>query len=261
MGERLMGEVMRALARRAFKPVYIVYYRFLFGRRFPYSERLAARVRAFEAATGRGDAPLGKQAWEEQYRQGDWEFMRRLDEVARYSVIAGYLHHLKPGGSVLDVGSGEGLLADHLRPLGYSRFLGVDLSEAAIRQAAGRQDATTAFAAADAETYTPPGRWNAVVFNECVYYFADPVGSVRRYEAFLESGGIFVVSTFRSRRADVIVKRLLESCRLLEETAITNCKGTWVVRVLEPIQPPRTASAAPRPASPRPGAPGSASGG
>lgn len=226
------------LLRRAFKPVYIVYYRFLFGRRFPLSERLAARVRAWEAATGRGDAPLSKEAWEEQYGRGGWEFMRGLDEVARYSVIAGYLHHLKPAGSVLDVGSGEGLLADHLRPLGYSRYLGVDLSEAAIRQAAGRQDATTAFAAADAESYTPLGRWDAVVFNECVYYFDDPVGSVRRYETCLEPGGIFVVSTFRSRRADVIVKRLLESCRLLEETAITNRKGTWVVRVLRPSSGP-----------------------
>ncbi|HEX4496458.1 MAG TPA: class I SAM-dependent methyltransferase [Thermoanaerobaculia bacterium] len=220
--------------RRAFKPVYIAYYKFLFGRRFPFSERLAARIRAWEAATGRGDAPLSKEAWEEQYGKGGWEFMRRLDEVARYSVIAGFLHHLKAGGSVLDVGSGEGLLADHLRPLGYCRYLGVDLSEVAIRQAAGRQDATTAFTAADAETYTPPGRWDAVVFNECVYYFNDPVGTVRRYEACLEPGGVLIVSTFRSRRADVIVERLLESCRLREETAITNRKGTWVVRVLEP---------------------------
>jgi 2-polyprenyl-6-hydroxyphenyl methylase/3-demethylubiquinone-9 3-methyltransferase len=160
--------------------------------------------------------------------------MRRLDELARYSVIAGYLHHLKPGGSVLDVGSGEGLLADHLRPLGYSRFLGVDLSEAAIGQAAGRRDETTSFAAADAESFTPPERWDAVVFNECVYYFNDPVGSVRRYEAFLEEGGVFIVSTFRSRRSDVIVKRLLESCRLLEETAVSNSKGTWMVRVIAP---------------------------
>jgi 2-polyprenyl-3-methyl-5-hydroxy-6-metoxy-1,4-benzoquinol methylase len=252
---------MAALLRRAFKPVYIVYYRFLFGRRFPLSAWLAAKVRAWEGATGRGDAPMGKEAWEEQYRQGTWELMRRLDEVARYSVIAGYLHHLKPGGSVLDVGSGEGLLADHLRPLGYSRYLGVDLSETAIRQAAGRQDATTAFAAADAESYAPPGRWDAVVFNECIYYFDDPVGSVRRYEAALEPGGIFIVSTFRSRRADVIVKRLLEGCRLLEETAITNRKGTWVVRVLEPTRSPVHASAAPHPAAPRPGAPESASGG
>ena len=143
------------LARRAFKPVYLLYYRFLFGRRFPFSGRLAARVRAFEAATGRGDAPAGKAVWEEQYRAGKWELMRGLDEGARYSVIAGYLHHLRPGGSVLDVGSGEGLLADHLRPSGYSRYLGVDLSEVAIEQAAGRADAATAFAAADAETFEP----------------------------------------------------------------------------------------------------------
>jgi SAM-dependent methyltransferase len=253
--------MVRDLGRRAFKPVYILYYRFLFGRRFPLAARLAARIRAWEAATGRGDAPVGKEVWEEQYRQGGWEFMRRLDEVARYSVIAGYLHHLKAGGSVLDVGSGEGLLSDHLRPLGYSRYLGVDLSEAAIRQASGRGDAKTAFAAADAESYIPPERWDAVVFNECVYYFNDPVGTVRRYEAFLEEGGVFVVSTFRSRRADVIVKRLLETCRLLEETAITNRKGTWVVRVLDPMRSPAPASAGPRPGGRPAGAPGSASGG
>ena len=229
----MIRKMIRTLARRAFKPVYILYYRFLFGRRFPLSGSLEARIRAWEAETGRGDAPVSKEVWEEQYRQGGWEFMRGLDEVARYSVIAGYLHHLKPGGSVLDVGSGEGLLADHLRPLGYSRYLGVDLSEAAIRQAAGREDAATAFAAADAESYVPPGRWDAIVFNECVYYFNDPVGSVRRYESFLEKDGVLIVSTFRSRRADVIVKRLLETWRLLEETAISNRKGTWVVRVMK----------------------------
>lgn len=256
-----MSDLSHKAGRKAFKPVYLIYYRFLFGRRFPFAGWLAARVRAFEAATGRGDAPLSKEAWEEQYRQGGWDFMRRLDEVARYSVIAGFLHHLKPGGSVLDVGSGEGLLADHLRPLGYSRFLGVDLSEAAIAQAAGRQDAKTSFAAADAEAYTPPGRWDAIVFNECVYYFNDPVGSVRRYEAYLEEGGVFIVSTFRSRRADVIVKRLLESRRLLEETAVSNAKGTWVVRVLAPTPLPARPTAAPHPAVPPPGAPGSASGG
>jgi SAM-dependent methyltransferase len=224
--------MMGNLGRRAFKPVYLLYYKLLYGRRFPYSERLARRVHAWEIATGRGDAPVAKEVWEAQYRSGGWEFMRRLDELARYSVIAGYLHHLKPGGSVLDVGSGEGLLADHLRPFGYSRYLGIDLSEAAVQQAAGRLDPKTSFAAADAESYKPPGRWDAVIFNECVYYFNDPLGTVQRYEAFLEEGGVFIVSTFRSRRADVIVRRLLARYRLLAETAVTNQKGTWVVRVL-----------------------------
>jgi SAM-dependent methyltransferase len=220
------------LGRLAFKPVYVLYYRLLFGRRFPFCDQLAERVHAWELATGRGDAPVAKEVWEAQYGGGGWEFMRGLDELARYSVIAGYLHHLKPGGSVLDVGAGEGLLADHLRPFGYSRYLGVDLSESAVRQAAGRADGRTSFAVADAESYVPPQRWDAVVFNECVYYFRDPLGTVRGYESSLEEGGVFIVSTFRSRRADIIVQRLLARYRLLEETAVTNRKGTWVVRVL-----------------------------
>jgi 2-polyprenyl-6-hydroxyphenyl methylase/3-demethylubiquinone-9 3-methyltransferase len=257
--DRICPIGLRDLGRRAFKPVYILYYRLLFGRRFPFYVKLAARVHAWELATGRGDAPVAKEVWEAQYGRGGWEFMRGLDEVARYSVIAGFLHHLKPGGSVLDVGGGEGLLADHLRPFGYARYLGVDLSETAVRQAAGRADERTSFIAADAESYTPPERWDAIVFNECVYYFNDPLGTVQRYESSLEDGGVFIVSAFRSRRADVIVRRLLTRYRLLEETAVSNRKGTWVVRVLTPPPPP--ASAAPRPAVPRSGAAGSASGG
>jgi SAM-dependent methyltransferase len=255
----MMTTSPRSLARRAFKPVYILYYRLLFGRRFPFSKELAERVHAWERETGRGDAPAVKEVWEEQYEKGHWELMRRFDEVARYSVIAGYVHHLKPGGSVLDVGSGEGLLADHLRPFGYSRYLGADLSEAAIRQAAGRADGATSFTAADAEAWEPPGRWDAIVFNECVYYFKDPLGTVRRYEDFLAEGGVFIVSTFRSRRADVIVRRLREVYPAMEETAITNRKGTWVVRVIRPE--PGTASVARNPGGPRPGAAGSSSDG
>jgi len=239
----------RDLGRRAFKPVYLLYYKLLFGRRFPFADRLARRVHAFELATGRGDAPVDQEVWDAQYRGGGWAFMRELDELARYSVIAGSLHHLKPGGSVLDVGCGEGLLADHLRPFGCSRYLGIDLSAAAVQQAAGRVDEKTSFVAADAESYSPPGRWDAVVFNECVYYFHDPVGTLQRYEAALAAGGLFVVSTFRSRRADVIVRRLLARYRLLAETAVSNRKGTWVVRVLAPpapATPPASSSPPPR---------------
>lgn len=220
-----------SLGRRAFKPVYLVYYRFLYGRRFPFADRLERRVRAWEHQTGRGDAPVSRERWEEQYRGGVWELMRSLDELARYSVIAGYVHQLHPGGSVLDVGSGEGLLLDHLRPFGFSRYLGIDLSEEAVRQGEHRSDAAASLLAADAETYRPEGKWDAIVFNECVYYFEDPVGTVLRYRDALAAGGTLIVSTFRSRRADVIAKRLIERLPLVEEVAVTNRKGTWVIRL------------------------------
>ena len=250
-----MGSLFSGLGRRAFKLVYIPYYKVLFGRRLPGAEALASRVHRWELATGRGDAPVSKDAWETQYRAGGWTFMRRLDEVARYAVIAGYLHHLRPGGSVLDVGCGEGLLLDHLRPLGCSRYHGIDLSEAAVEQAAPRAGATASFAVADAEAFTSTERWDAIVFNECVYYFNDPVATVRRYGAWVEKGGVLIVSTFRSLRADAIARRLGEALEVMEETAITNEKGTWMVRVY------RLPTAGPDRPALRPAAPGSASGG
>jgi SAM-dependent methyltransferase len=233
--EKIPGKIravsLASLGRRAFKPVYLLYYRALYGRRFPFAGRLERRVRAWEHQTGRGDAPVSRERWEEQYRSGHWAFMRATDELARYSVITGYLHHLHPGGSVLDVGSGEGLLLDHLRPFGVSRYLGIDLSEEAVRQGAHRMDGHASLLAADAEVYQPGERWDAIVFNECVYYFEDPIGTVLRYRDSLAEGGTLIVSTFRTRRADVIAKRLIERMPLVEEVAVINRKGTWVVRV------------------------------
>ncbi|HYO14989.1 MAG TPA: class I SAM-dependent methyltransferase [Thermoanaerobaculia bacterium] len=222
---------MTTLRRRAFKLVYVLYYKLLFGRRFPGSKKLAEKVHAWELATGRGDAPISKETWEAQYRKGGWAFMRNLDELARYNVIAGYLHALKPGASVLDVGAGEGLLVDQLRIFGYSHYLGIDLSEAAIEQAAGRQDERTVFQAADAETFTPQGKWDAIVFNECVYYFKDPIGTVERYKRYLEDGGVMIISMYRSRRSDMISRRLVDLGELQVETTVASRKGAWVVQV------------------------------
>lgn len=222
----------RTLARRAFKPVYWLYYSLLFGRRFPGAAWLARRVEAWEGATGRGDAPAAKGAWDDDYRAGRWSFMRELDEAARYAVIAAFVNRLAPSGAVLDVGCGEGLLVDALRPHGYRRYLGIDVSDAAIAQAAPRTDASTTFAATDAEGEAPPGPWDVVVFNESVYYFRDPLATLRQYETVLTRGGAFVVSTFRSRRADAVVRALLRRYRELEATTVTNAKGSWTVRVL-----------------------------
>ena len=219
-------------SRRAFKPVYWLYYSVLFGRRFPGARWLARRVEAWEGVTGRGDAPAAKGAWDEGYRAGRWSFMRELDEAARYAVIAAFVDRLAPTGAVLDVGCGEGLLVDALRPHGYRRYLGVDVSDAAIAQVASRADASTAFLAADAEGETPPGPWDVVVFNESVYYFRDPLATLRRYESVLAKGGAFVVSTFRSRRADAVVRALLRRYREVEATTVSNTKGSWTVRVL-----------------------------
>lgn len=226
-----MGLLSR-IARKLFKGFYPIYYRFLYGRSFPGSHHLARRVEAYEEASGRGDVPLARDAWEEQYRRGGWEFLQRLDESPRYSLIAGYLALLSPGGSVLDVGCGEGLLCDRIRPHGYSRYTGIDLSSEAVARAASRRDERTTFDAADAREYRPPERFDAVVFNECLYYFDDPVAVFERYRRSVATPeGVLIVSLFRSPRTAAVLRRLQAEQRLLEEARVTNRRGTWVVAV------------------------------
>lgn len=226
--------MMRRIRRWTLKPAYVLYYRFLYRARFPGSDNLAQAVSALESRVAHGDTPEPKDLWEEKYRNGRWEFMRDLYEVPRYASIAALAHRLRPEGAILDVGCGEGLLQHYLAPFGYRRYLGIDLAEAAIEQAAGRADERTSFVAADAETFVPDGTFEIVIFNECVHYFRSPARSVARYERSLTSNGLFVVSAFRTPRGDAIMRELVESYTVIEKTSIGNRKGTSLVVVLAP---------------------------
>lgn len=219
------------LALRAFKPFFIFYYRFLFGRSFPASEKVAKWVLAWERGSGRRNVPISQEDWEKEYREGDWDFLRGLDELARYSVIAGFLHRLRPGGSILDVGCGEAVLLEELLPYGASRYVGLDVSEVAIERCAARNFENASFVAAAAESYEPEERFDVIVFNECLYYFNDPVGVVESYRRALNDGGLLVVSQFKSRRASAIARGLKEKLPLIDETLVTNRKGTWILDV------------------------------
>jgi SAM-dependent methyltransferase len=224
----------KRIARKAFKPFYVVYYRYAFGRGWPFDESMARWVRRFEAASGMGDVPQSKHSWESQYRDGSWRFLWEPDEMARYSLIAGYLRQLSPGGSVLDLGCGEGILCRHLAPPGSARYTGVDLSEEAIARAAELADETTAFVAADAETYQPTQPFDAIVLNECLYYFRDPVGVMQRYREYLTEDGLFVVSMFESLRTSAIARQLDGTFDQVVQARLSNRKGSWTLGVYRP---------------------------
>jgi 2-polyprenyl-3-methyl-5-hydroxy-6-metoxy-1,4-benzoquinol methylase len=98
----------------------------------------------------------------------------------------GYCQYLSPD-TILDVGCGEGLLADKLTVLPYRQFVGVDISSTAITNAQRLLgDARTAFVAADAHDFVPETPFDIIIFNQCLYYMPDPVGMIRRYAAFLK---------------------------------------------------------------------------
>jgi SAM-dependent methyltransferase len=227
--------------RKFFRTLLEIYYRALFGRRFPGSEPLARWLRSVERRSGRGDLPLPRGAWEKQYRDGVWSYLDEAGELARYGVVAAAVRRFRPGGTVLDLGCGEGLLADHLRPDGYRRYLGIDLSltavAAAVRRAPGRAGAqadrdaapATRFAVADAEDWPLRGVFDAVVLNECLYYLRDPLAVARRALAALRPGGILVVSMFRTGRTGGLARLLARELPLLEEVVLSSGRGAWIV--------------------------------
>ena len=173
--------------------------------------------------------------WEQQYSSGRWEYLRGAGELARYSIIAGYCYHFKPSGAILDIGCGEGILKERLHPNAYSHYTGIDISAEAIKTALDRRDDKSTFVPADANTYTPQRTFDIIVFNECLFYFENPVSFMQRYESFLNGDGLYIASIV-SHDKTLSIWKIVESCYLPEDTVeISHMSGlAWRIKVYRP---------------------------
>ncbi len=185
---------------------------------------------------GWGTYALKPKTLNRQWRDGRWAYMGGLAELGRYSIIAGYVSHFHPGGSVLDAGCGEGLLAGRLGPAGYSRYLGLDISREAIDLATrhGFPDAT--FVQGDVRTYQPETRFDTVVLNEVLYYLTDPIGVLDRIGRFVTPGGHLVGSMVVNENTAANWKALEGHLTFLDETVTSNqaAGSSWACRVWQP---------------------------
>lgn len=169
--------------------------------------------------------------WEDEYLRDQWQWLNDLSELGRYGIIAAYVRRLKPGGSVLDVGCGEGVLQEQLAGA-YSAYTGIDFSPEAVRRAGARGDSRTRFAVADATTFTTADRFDVVILNECLYLFEQPVDVTRRYEALLQPGGVLIVSMYGEAKPQRVWRALRGRYRVLDEQHVVHPTGkTWVVKV------------------------------
>lgn len=150
--------------------------------------------------------------WNEEFKAGDWDFLETsIAELGHYSAVAAYFQHFTPGGRSLDVGCGQGVLTRYLRPHGYSDYLGIDISEAAIRKASDHADQRTRFITADVEEFLPPSNYDCVIFNECLYYLKHPLATVQRYSQRLAENGCFIISMYGEKPPVQRLWQLLDS--------------------------------------------------
>lgn len=179
---------------------------------------------------------MPREKWDDEYASRKWDYLEGLPELARYSVIAGYIRHLEQCRSVLEIGCGTGLLFERLGSLRAIDYTGVDLSQEAIAQARSRFDGpATSFVAADGHSFSD-GRWyDVVVFNEALYYFNDCRAVLSHYARRLNPGGHFIVSMVVGDVSAAHWRAIDENYRTLDAVQLRNGKGiTWNCRLLSP---------------------------
>jgi len=178
------------------------------------------------------DHPISRECWDSQYLSGQWNRLRQLDELAHYSIIVGYFVFLKHGGSILDLGCGEGLLQERLSPNTYSKYVGIDISEAAINLALHKQDKKTSFVRGDANDYIFRESFDVIIINESLVYLDNPIELLKRLEHYLKEDGLFIISMYLDSRTKSIWKRLESLFHILDETKVTNRTGSsWICKV------------------------------
>lgn len=194
-------------------------------------------IAAVRARRGRG-LPKSQQAWDDEYRDGSWNFLDGLSERSHHMVVLGFVLGMGEDRRVLDVGCGTGGLLDLGRKFQLSGYTGIDISTTAIENARQRFRDTNirfpvTFEAANFESYVSPKRYDAIIFNESLSYASDPVAILDRFRGFLAPGGMFLVSLCYNWWQEPIMRRLTAAFPTLYSTDVINEEGlTWQVRVL-----------------------------
>lgn len=221
---------------RLFQVLQELFYQYFYGKKTLLARKFEKIMTAWEARRRRGDVPVSGEVWETEYSGEKWNFLGNISELGRYSVIAGYISYLKPQAAVLDVGCGEGILFEKYKGQGYSRYLGIDISQVAIDRLADRQNEKTCFMSADAENFEPTELFDVIVFNESLYYFHHPLVGVAKYCKALKPNGLIIVSTCNtSCRGKAVLRGLKEQYPMLDEADIIHHQSSlsWTCTVFQ----------------------------
>lgn len=180
---------------------------------------------------------IKKEKWDDEYSRGRWDYLNDLDELSRYSIIIGYINHIKNNAEVLDVGCGKGVLLNKLREIGYKNYFGIDLSEAAIGVALDEyKDNKTNFEAVGVDEFFPTQKFDVIVFNECLYYFEKPLEILKKYSKYLNKNGRLIVSMYGDDESVINCWDIIDVNYEEDSVAVINKEGIyWVLKILKPI--------------------------
>ena len=179
--------------------------------------------------------PVPPAALDAEYRSGHWDHFFSFDELPRNLVLAGAVNHFFPNPAVLDVGCGSGRLAAVFQHYQWSRYVGVDVSAEGLGKARALALPRVEWADGNYETWRPDGRFDAIIFNECIGYARDPAATLRAFADHLSPGGRFFLSHYRFGNYVAQWRRMEDVCETLHATAVLSAQHQiWDIKILRP---------------------------
>jgi len=169
-----------------------------------------------------------KRMWDKLYASGFGYQLSLPGEQEHNQALVDFMVSANKNTTILDVGCGEGLLLDYLGRWGYQKYLGIDISDVALRNASKRANSKTSFVSGLAESFVPNGQFDSIIFDECLYCFADPMQVIRRYERYLTPDGVMLVSLFtKTERIKLIATEISKGFRVMRRASVKNGEDTW----------------------------------
>lgn len=73
---------------------------------------------------------VSKDTWEKEYEKGQWNYLdKETLERSRTAIVGVFASYILNDGIILDVGCGEGVLADYLPDHLRANYTGIDISK------------------------------------------------------------------------------------------------------------------------------------
>jgi SAM-dependent methyltransferase len=146
--------------------------------------------------------------WDRAYSGRDTDAYGELSELARYSLLSGYLRYIGSRPKVLDVGCGIGLLRQRVAPEDFSEYVGIDHAQAAVDEATRHGYERSRFLVGDPRSLELE-RFDVVVCNEMLYFVPDYERLLEVIKGLLVERGHLLVSIF-GHPGDFVLWRCLE---------------------------------------------------
>lgn len=193
--------------------------------------------RLFRAPKGFGK-PISEEELNQGYQQGTWDFLNSIDELGNYMVVVGYIRFfaksLESAPRILDLGCGSGNVAELLSPYNWDRYLGLDISEEAVKQAQRRSLTNSEFRVGTFETMEVKENFDFIISTGAIHYAADPIAVLKNYTKNLSDEGKFIISLWRYGPNKAIWRKIEQSFEVSDFNVVKNRKGVvWDIKVLK----------------------------